>query len=157
MSAKTNQAAPKKLKAAAITVQVSHQIELKRLADLLVGCMEGGSNYWVNTADAIKPPGDEELTFVYDDQHMYPRYTYPFNEGGALAIYLIDDKQLGIFASHPTSLHRLTLDKIKKGTELFAAHPDYAHHFKDFVQENDDATTADVWLQLCLFGKVIYG
>jgi hypothetical protein len=30
-------------------------------------------------------------------------------------------------------------------------------HFGDFMGENDDATTSDVFLQLCLFGEVVYG
>lgn len=34
---------------------------------------------------------------------------------------------------------------------------DYTHHFDDLIQENDDAITADVFLQLSLFGDVIYG
>jgi hypothetical protein len=28
---------------------------------------------------------------------------------------------------------------------------------RDFIDENDDAITADVFLQFCLFGDVIYG
>jgi hypothetical protein len=30
-------------------------------------------------------------------------------------------------------------------------------HFADFMTENDDADTGDVFLQCCLYGEVIYG
>jgi hypothetical protein len=33
----------------------------------------------------------------------------------------------------------------------------YPRHFADLVGEDDDAITGDVWLQLAVFGEVIYG
>jgi len=30
-------------------------------------------------------------------------------------------------------------------------------HFADFIAENDDAETADVFLQCCLFGRIVFG
>jgi hypothetical protein len=33
----------------------------------------------------------------------------------------------------------------------------YPRHIADILSENDDATTGDVFLQLCLFGDVVYG
>lgn len=30
-------------------------------------------------------------------------------------------------------------------------------HFQHFINENEDATTADVWFQLAVFGEVVYG
>jgi hypothetical protein len=38
--------------------------------------------------------------------------------------------------------------------QLMAANQ--AKHFADVLEQNDDAITADVWLQLALFGDVIY-
>ena len=34
---------------------------------------------------------------------------------------------------------------------------DAPHHYADAVTESGDAVTGDVFLQLCLFGKVIFG
>jgi hypothetical protein len=34
---------------------------------------------------------------------------------------------------------------------------EYGRHFSDMIAENDDATTADVFLQCCLFGELVYG
>jgi len=33
----------------------------------------------------------------------------------------------------------------------------FPKHFSDAVEEDFDATTADCWLQCCLFGDVIFG
>jgi hypothetical protein len=32
----------------------------------------------------------------------------------------------------------------------------YTHHWRDLMAENDDATTADVFLQMSLFGDILY-
>lgn len=34
---------------------------------------------------------------------------------------------------------------------------DNSRHFGDWMAENDDGDTADVFLQCCLFGKVVFG
>lgn len=52
------------------------------------------------------------------------------------------------------NVYPLTWDSMCKAMQKMAK--DYTHHFDDLMQENDDATTADVWLQLSLFGDVIY-
>lgn len=49
----------------------------------------------------------------------------------------------------------LTWGKMCKAMQLMANN--YSNHLDDLMQENDDATTADVFLQLSLFGDVIYG
>ena len=52
---------------------------------------------------------------------------------------------------------RRTLDRaaMVKGLGVMAAK--YPVHFHDMMQENDDAITADVFLQCCLLGDVIFG
>ena len=51
--------------------------------------------------------------------------------------------------------HRITLDNVQKGLELMR--DNYPRHYADLVEENDDAITGDVWLQLAVFGDIIYG
>lgn len=53
------------------------------------------------------------------------------------------------------NVHPLTWGSMCEAMQLMAKH--YTHHFDDLIQENDDAITADVFLQLSLFGTVIYG
>ena len=49
----------------------------------------------------------------------------------------------------------LTYASMCKAMELMAQ--EYPHHMNDLLSENDDAITADVFLQLALFEDVIYG
>ena len=51
--------------------------------------------------------------------------------------------------------HHITLDNVQKGLELMRDL--YPRHWADLVEENDDLITGDVWLQLAVFGDVIYG
>lgn len=49
----------------------------------------------------------------------------------------------------------LNLDKIVQGTELFAT--EEPEHYANAVSGDFDAETADVWLQFCLFGEIVFG
>lgn len=51
--------------------------------------------------------------------------------------------------------HILTLDGVKRGLELMRDL--YPYHWADLADENDDLITGDVWLQLAVFGELIYG
>lgn len=51
--------------------------------------------------------------------------------------------------------HPITLDNVRKGLELM--HDQYPRHYADLVEENSDLITGDVWLQLTVFGELIYG
>ena len=51
--------------------------------------------------------------------------------------------------------HRITIADVEKGLKLMQEQ--YPRHYADLVEENDDAITGDVWLQLTVFGDVIYG
>lgn len=123
---------------------VAHPITKQRISDLLCSAFEGGSNYWYIITANIKPA---KLTFRTDPDHIYPHLDYPLNDDGALMIGDLEDD------SRPPI--RLDLDAIGKGLALMAR--TQPRHFGDFLAENDDASTADVFLQLCLFGEVIYG
>lgn len=48
----------------------------------------------------------------------------------------------------------LTLGKIRKGLRVFAKK--YPDHFADFMRDNYDMTTGDVFLQCCLLGETKY-
>lgn len=141
-------------------ITVSQKVSLERIADLLCSALEGGSNYWYMIQDKVEPKIwsiDERP--VYKDKetarkniNVHYLHYYPLNEGGAL---MIDDER----ADDPELKKpvRLDLERVKKGVELFASSKEYAHHYRDFIQENEDAITADVFLQFCIFGEVIYG
>ena len=51
--------------------------------------------------------------------------------------------------------HEITITDVKKGLELMR--DQYPRHYADLVEEEDDLITGDVWLQLAVFGELIYG
>ena len=56
--------------------------------------------------------------------------------------------------AEPNKYFSLNLVKIKKGLKVMANK--YPKHFANFIAEDYDAITGDVFLQCCLFGEVIY-
>ena len=127
-----------------IAVKITHQISRQRISDLLCSAFEGGSNYWYVIEKFIQP---ETLNFRTDEDEIFKHLDYPLNEGGAVMVGDMEDED-----SKPK---RLDLGAIKKGLRIMAKK--YPRHMSDFLNENDDADTGDVFLQCCLFGEVIYG
>ncbi len=127
-----------------ITINVEHDITLDRISNLLCSAFEGGSNYWYQIQEFVDP---KEFTFRTDENQLYKHLDYPLNEGGAVIVGDLEDED--------AKPKRLDLDAIKKG--LVTMSRDYPRHMMDFINDNDDATTGDVFLQCCLFGDVIYG
>jgi len=55
----------------------------------------------------------------------------------------------------PVDQAEYEIEMIKTGLKLFAEKD--SRDFKDFLNENDDACTSDNFLQLCLFGELVFG
>ena len=51
--------------------------------------------------------------------------------------------------------HTVTPKKLQHGLSIMAEK--YPRHMNDALTENDDGDTGDVFLQCCIFGKVVYG
>ena len=118
-----------------------------RAADLLCNAFEGGSNYWYMIEDYVEP---EVVAKPWGEEEYHPSYiSYPFSKGGAVIISDLEDED----GEHFTLDHAA----IVRGKKIFATDERYSHHYADALKENDDAITGDVFLQLCLFGEVIYG
>jgi len=120
-----------------ISLNVSVPISIERVKDLLCGAIEGGSNYWCKYIDRMGGITREQAEFRQD---------VPFVEGGWLEV--TEDCEEG-------KVIRLDVDAIKNGLQTLSEK--YPHHFSDFINDRDDATTSDVFLQCCCFGEVIYG
>lgn len=106
---------------------VSLLIKRETIENLFISACEGGSNYWCKE---IKPKGGGDA--------------YAAMFAGFIAVDGESEKKINV-----------TPTKIKKAVQLMAAKE--PRHFADVLGENEDATTGDVFLQLCCFGKVIYG
>jgi hypothetical protein len=136
-----------------MTFEAKVQITKERVADLLVGALEGGSNYWYQITKFIEPPGELWVS-EFDKKHLwhgepYRHIAYPMTEGGALVIKDIENDD------ENAETYRLDLIALQKGVQVMSEK--YPHHFSDFVNQNDDAETSDVFLQCCLFGEIVYG
>ena len=117
-----------------------------RAAALLDGAVEGGSNYWYLIESMVEP---ETAVNPWGDDYC-PRYvSFPFSIGGAVVIKDIEDDSDNTFVLDRTAIAR--------GKRILMTSPDYSLNYADVLKENDDADTSDVFLQLCLFGEVIYG
>jgi hypothetical protein len=97
---------------------------------------------WFRVVDVIEPL---TLRFRSIKRLTLRMVDYPLNEGGSL----------GIVSTEPASdVFRLDLNSIGRGLDDLATK--YPRHFADLVNENSDAVTADVLLQCCLFGELVY-
>jgi hypothetical protein len=102
----------------------------------------GSQLTWFKVVEVIEPP---TLRFRSIEHLALRMVDYPLNEGGSI----------GIVSTEPSSdVFRLDLKSIRRGLEDLATK--YPRHFADLVNENSDAITADVLLQCCLFGELIY-
>jgi hypothetical protein len=117
------------------TISVTRQ----QVANLLVSAFEGGSNYWY-TITEFGNPDKVPVEFSHID--------LPFSENGYLMIGTNEDGDDGV----PDK--RLDKEALRTGLMLMARK--YPRHFRDLMDDNEDATTGDVFLQCCLFGKVIF-
>ena len=130
-------------------VNISTDITEERIRNLLCGAFEGGSNYWYYDLDYKMGEGYTIEDFrekgrMTIEEYNQPYLLIPFVEGCAV---------IGKYEEGET--FELTREKLIKGIQLMPVK--CPSHWKDFINENDDAITADVFLQLCLFGEIVYG
>lgn len=92
------------------------------------------SHYWCENA------GDFDLISVQQK----------ITDGGSHVAKEYDDSDGKIIGRYPVNLKML-----KKGLERMAS--EYPKHYADIVNNNDDADTADVLLQLATLGEIKYG
>ena len=127
------------------TVSTTVTVSLDQVASLLVSAMEGGSNYWYWLNEKVAPVTWEFKAF--DDEQPERWYcNYPLNRGGALIFSVLEDED--------EKAYRLDSSALEKGLRLMAeTQPD---QFAAVLEDTADAETGDVFLQLALFGDVVY-
>lgn len=126
-------------------INIKQQVDLQEVAELLSCAFEGGTGYWCRIHAYVVPPAPSP---VLDECEIFKHTDYPLTEGGAVVCV---DTDLPL--EEQDELH-LNLASVQKGLELLAnKHP---QHFADFQTGKYDATTGDVFLQLCLLGEYIY-
>lgn len=115
------------------TITTKVDVPVSRVADLVCCALEGGSTYWCEDFQPAYPPGVEW-------GHEAVAHGAPFSVKP-------DDDDAVLVSSGPKHIQRtlqLMADK----------HP---FHWEEFMHENEDANTGDVFFQLLVFGEVVYG
>jgi hypothetical protein len=127
--------------------------------DLLVAAFEGGSNYWYRIEGKKLPPGTKIADFK-EGGRMQPQrgdgsedyYNWaqliPTIPGGQIVIREVGEGEGDTYV--------LDLPAIRKALMLFKQQ--YPQKYKRVVEHEDyDASDGDIFLQLALFDKVIFG
>lgn len=117
---------------APLLVNVTIEVEMTRIDALLCAAFEGGSTYWCERIEVV---GD------FRGEYAHEQLTH----GG----------QIEVWHSYDEGPIRLWMDDLAKGLRLL--HRQYPGHWKDFMDENEDSDTGDIFFQLCTFGEVVYG
>jgi hypothetical protein len=121
-------------------MKVNHEVEITdiRMKDLLCCAMEGGSDYWCRIVGYVNPNKVEV---------EYKHLDLPFIEGCGV---LVQDREDA--SSEKVLINR---DRLEKSIKLMAEK--YPQHFNDFINENEDADTGDVFLQLATYEDIVFG
>ena len=101
----------------------------ERILDLFSCGLEGGIGYWC-TVNEVKGNG------YYDFNN--PEWSITFE--------LIEEDN-----------KKVVLNKFKLSKGLQIMSEKYPYHWNNFLTENEDAITGDVYVQCCLLNEIVYG
>lgn len=127
-------------------------IPISRIADLLVGAIEGGIGYWCQIEGYELAEG---LTFedfkkggkcTFGKEYYHPYELIPLQEGCSLILKDIEEED---------RTYKLNWQGLCKGMQ--AVSEQYPWHFENIIKESDDAETADVLVQCAVLGEVTFG
>ena len=120
------------------------------LVDLLSVATYG--NYW----PLIKVYKSDAESGMFDNcDCREDKWATALLKGKGIVVYDCYEMDSELNEGEEPTKYRITLDNIKKGLRLMKEQ--YPRHWADLVEEEDDAITGDVFLQLAVFGEVIYG
>jgi len=147
-----------------VPIAVTYNVPLERIGDLLVSAFEGGSTHWYFIADTYYPAKVEFSVMGENSLCRHPADAV-LNEGGYVLVRSVGESgEIGDEINGQTEW-RLDLEACRRALQMMADgkwkgsdecnRP--ARFWEAFINESDDAETADVFLQLALFGEIAYG
>ena len=138
------------------------------IIDLFVTALEGGSNYWyhMDLPDNIKSFGDSTSEaigeyilkggyIVFYDVEEYDRVLWNKEKGEYNIQGDVEDEKSFNEDLEETKLGYVDMDKILDTITIIKR--DYPEVWENILLEQADAGDADVFLQLCVMGEVVYG
>lgn len=123
-----------------IIVKTEVEVTRDMIENIIVGALEGGSNYWMDFKVHSKHGRFEWSSTEYAHQLLDDEYE--------LEIFDIEDgTRLGI----------LSKETLTKAIENLGNTPDSRRILTQIVEENDDANTHDYVVQMAVMGEITYG
>lgn len=115
----------------------------QRITDLFITAYEGGSSYWAYM----------NIKFTDEDRQLFNEGTSPSEllvkrmyEGEAYEVFDVEtDDLLGLVSK----------ESLNKAYKLMRE--EYPSHYADLINDNWDAWTADVFLQLAVMDEIVFG
>lgn len=126
-------------------MKISIEIPEQRICDLMCAAVEHNpmTTAWCGGVHIVgRWAKDKKL----EGKHWY--CDVPELWGSQFVLEITDNEDGG-------KVHRVNQESMKNAFRLMATK--YGAHFGQFMNENGDAITADVFLQLLALGEVIYG
>ncbi len=136
-------------------IKTEVEITPRRIADLMVTAIEGGIGYWCESVKLLDQPRLGKMKKPwYDDESLYDHDPRSM----AAALIKIEVKELDPSSKKcPSGVWEVELVNMEQAFILMQEYgKPKGWHFRNFINENDDAETADVWFQLAVFGEVVY-
>jgi hypothetical protein len=122
-----------------IPITITHE----DVFSLLVSALEGGSNYWYADVEPLKRTSKarEACDRLYNNliEHGFSIVDGDPDDTGRKKTYKVKP------------------EAFQNALEAMAGGNPHPRHFQALLTGNADAETGDVFLQLCVFGEVIYG
>jgi hypothetical protein len=98
---------------------------------------------------------DNEKGLFNDCECREDKWAKGLMQGKGVAVYDLYSCEGELYENEEPEKYHITIENVKKGLELMR--DQYPRHYADLMEENDDLITGDVWLQLAVFGELIYG
>lgn len=129
-------------------MKIEVEVTSRKIADQMVTAIEGGSTYWCNKIWLVESTKEPSAKPWYDSPELYE------DEGVKIEVTEDEDEENQDSSERPLK-HIIQLKDIKDGLELMASK--FPQHFADIINESEDATTADVFLQCVVLRALMYG
>lgn len=127
-----------------------HFLTFDGLVDLLSVATYG--NYW----PLIKVYKSDAETGMFDNcECLEEKWATALLNGKGVVVYDMYEADNELNDGEAPVKHRIALSDISKA--LTKMRKEYPSDWADLVEENDDLCTGDIFLQLAVFGEVIYG
>lgn len=129
---------------------LEHFLTREGLVDLLSVATYG--NYW---PDVKLYKSDYEKGLFDECECLEDKWAVALLQGRGLVVYDRYEEESELNEGEEPKKYRVKLADVRRGLEKMR--DEHPRHWADLVEENDDAITGDVWLQLTVFNELIYG